>query len=214
MGIREVAYQAGVDRNWNAFRELYSQLSIEDLIWINTQWDAVLPYQRSASVGRFGAMFNKIKEDLRVVELGCYRGELASHILTTTKANIWSWGGYDINHTAVEEAVKHKKFSAFKLNQWFWEKDLVSYNTFVCSHTLEHFSFPQAEKILKNASVCKYIMLELPLDKWDHYCGSHVLEATVEQLDEILSKTHIKFFDESKYDRPGSIMFSGWKHLT
>ena len=200
MGLREKMYEAGVVKNWGFFRDNYESLTIDDLVWINTKWDSVLPYQKSHSLNAMVKMFSSITENnLKVVELGSYRSFLGSHLIEKVSSKVAEWHGYDINHAAIEDAIIHPQIFNHKLSKWFWEVDVSGYDIFVSSHTLEHFSFEQLKKIVETVSICKYLVLEIPLqNNWRGFRGSHVLLTTVEEVESLISATHIKLIDCSR----------------
>ena len=210
---REIAYDAGVHKNWDDFRVVYDKLTIYDLIWINTSWDTILPPQHHASVHYFKKMFRKIGRDyLRVVELGCHRGRLASEVMRALDGEAYGikeWVGYDINHAAIRDCSQHAKFQGVALTNWFWEVFPTGFDVFVCAHTLEHFNREQAGRILQLAiEDCKYILLEVPVaEQWRNYRGSHVLRASHRDFDQFLGYTHRRFANFSSK----KILIGGWE---
>jgi len=209
---KEIAFDAGVHKNWDDFRAVYDELSIADLVEINTAWDAILPPQHHASVKAFKRMFRRTgRSHLKVVELGCYRGGLAAGVISTLQEKrIDKWIGYDINHAAIDAVVAPKIFEGVKLTNWFWEVFPESYDVFVCAHTLEHFNRAQAGKILEKAvEHCRYILLEVPVAKegWPNYRGSHVLKSRHKDFNDFLGKSHFKFADFSNK----KILRGGWR---
>ena len=64
MSLRKQVFEAGSRGDWGFFREHYHKLSIQDLVWINTKWDDVLPYQKSHSLGAMHTMFESIYSNL------------------------------------------------------------------------------------------------------------------------------------------------------
>ena len=196
MTLREEAFEAGCRGDWGFIREEYDNLTIEDLVWINTKWDSVLPYQKSHSLGPMEKMFKIIhRPDLRIVELGSYRGFLGRFIIDRF-GSIGEWHGYDINHKAIEETIEHPKLFGHKLSKWFWEVDVSFFDVFVSSHTLEHFNFAQFKRVIEHVSICEYLVLEIPWQaNWRGFRGSHVLLTTIEEIESLLSKTHRKLID-------------------
>jgi hypothetical protein len=196
---REIAYKAGLLKNWDDFRAVYNDLTIKDLVSINTAWDIKLPEQNHSSVGLYRKMFEMIElDELRVVELGCHRGNLARKVLESTTRKIKDWTGYDVNHKAVAVAnrISEPPFHGVKLNQWFWEVWLSGFNVFVSAHTLEHFNKGQVFKILERVATCNYLLLEIPFRKsWDGYRGSHVLDASEEEIARFLAPMYKCIFE-------------------
>lgn len=198
----ETALSVGTTKKWDDYREVYDQLTIEDLIKINTAWDSILPLQNHADTAIVIEVLKKIKSKLRVVELGCYRGLLAQKSIASLPDNIESWVGYDINHKAIEYGEKHNKNSKYvgvKQTQWFWDTEIGVPNAFVSTHTLEHFRWEQFKKVLLHVSDCDWIVLELPIthNNWRGYRGSHVLEASVEDIKNFLS-SYSQFYNHQK----------------
>jgi hypothetical protein len=183
----KTAFNAGVNKNWDKYREVYDLLTIEDLIKMNTEWDKILPLQNHANVGVAWEALKKTKGDLNVVELGCYRGLLAKKSIALARGRIKSWVGYDINHRAIEFGNgknRNPNYLGVKLQDWFWNVDLGEFNTFVSTHTLEHFNWGQVQQVLSRVSGCKYILIEIPIthNNWRGYRGSHVLYASKEDI--------------------------------
>jgi hypothetical protein len=217
--LKTRAYIAGIQRNWNDYRRIYNELTIEDLISINTAWHNALPSQNYAKIGVFASMFKAVKENnLRVVELGCYEGWLAHRMIENYPDKITRWVGYDIDHRAIDAInlktpnlfIRSKKtFEGVKLNKWFWEVDVSTYDVFVCSHTLEHFNDKQAIKILNHVNVCKYLFLEIPFGgNWHNFRGSHVLQAKRDEVENLLSFTHRKMYADIEEVERDDTMYS------
>lgn len=209
MTLKSKVYYAGIEKNWEFFRSSYDRLDIEDLIWINTKWDSVLPYQSSHSIENIKKMFLNInKSEVKVVELGSYRGLLGDLILKEF-SKVVEWHGYDINHSAIEDGIKNDRLFHHKLEEWFWEIDVSGFDVFVSTHTLEHFSFSQFKKVIHAVSVCEYLVLEIPIaNDWSNCYGSHVLLTTFEQVESILNLTHNKIIDCSDNRK---LIISLWK---
>ena len=138
--VREFAYQAGRQKNWNAFRSVYDLLTIEDLIDINIRWDVTMPPQRCASYKLVLDAFKseKFGSFSEIVELGCHRGHLAKEILKNV--GDVNWTGYDINKAAINDSVITLGFTAIHQVDWFWNINIAKFDTFVSTHTLEHMN--------------------------------------------------------------------------
>lgn len=175
MSIRDDLYQAGVDKDWNTYRTLYPMINIDDLIYVNTEWDSHLPCQDYAQVDYFREMFWKILGPKKVVELGCHRGKLATEVLKINHNGlIKCWHGYDINHKAIDDAYTDSLFEALKLQDWFWNTYVDCYDTFVCAHTLEHMAYWQVLKIFVHVQRIPNLLLEIPFGDWHNFRGGHV----------------------------------------
>ena len=201
MTSREIAYQAGVLKNWDDFRVVYDDLSIDDLIEINTSWNDILPCQSYCRPDLFTEMFKLIDEiNLRVVELGCYLGNLATTVIEATPSyKISKWVGYDINHKAIDTAVVGAGlvFRPMKQEYWFWHTPFISsYDVFASAHTLEHHNWEQVKQILAHVSQCKYVFLEVPFGDWNGTSTSHVLKARHGDFDRRLGVTHTKIYEK------------------
>jgi hypothetical protein len=170
--------------NWDTWRKRYSQLDINDLIWINMAIHGVIREQVCKTAALFKASIKLVMEHepkLDVIELGCYRGGLAAAILRAFPNVIRSWVGYDINYHALDDSiVKDKRFSSVKQTDWFFNLDIQNgHNLFVSMSTLEHHSNEQFEAIIKKVheSGIKYIIIGLPINTkgWWGSSGSHIL---------------------------------------
>jgi hypothetical protein len=212
--FRDIAYNAGIKKNWDDYRAVYDELTIKDIIDLNTAWDVDFPCQNRASNLQFVKMFKDIKGDgLKVVELGCYQAQLCWETMTHLRPGIVKhWVGFDANHYAIDVANRRKiqKFKGIKMRKWFWEVDLAEFNVFVSAHTLEHFNGNQVFQILETVSkYCEYILLEVPFaPNWGGYRGSHVLESSKEVFTVNLMELG---YDQFYVQTNKGVWVSGWR---
>jgi hypothetical protein len=194
--------------NWNTWREHYDNLSINDLIWINL---AINEFIRDQICGTGYLIESSIKtilserKELDVIELGCYRGYLAKDMMETFKDEIKSWVGYDINYYALENTVvEDSRYSTIKQTDWFYKIEFnPDANVFISTSTLEHHNANQFVKIIERIkeSNIQYMILGFPLcdsRKWNDYGGSHVLDFTKEDVDEIIEVNNFECINYEK----------------
>ncbi|MHA2112611.1 MAG: class I SAM-dependent methyltransferase [Candidatus Hodarchaeales archaeon] len=198
------AYYSVVSGEWNQYRTIYSELTIDELVQMNTKWDSLFMKQNCANKEVWKEMFAAIEFDnpLWVIELGCHEGGLANYIMQEDK--ISRWLGYDINHKAIDRAFEKRKdniyFTPMKLGRWFYELPLQPVDVFVCSHTLEHFSDAQAIAIIDHVKHIEFLLFEVPFEvpsgNWNNYKGTHVLRGSGEDMNNKLDQTHEKIWQK------------------
>jgi hypothetical protein len=185
--VQETIEKTLKDRNWDFYRDHYlnGDYSFQELVRLNNSWYVALEENRvfyhqkwiNKFLGKLSAEF-----PVRVVELGCYRGELAAEILPKYD-DIVSWDGYDICHYAVDfSACNDKRYFPTKLTCSFWQLPDFKFEIFVSAHTIEHLSNEEAIDLMGflERNCRKGIYLEMPIKeegkKWRGGASSHVLE--------------------------------------
>jgi len=182
MTIAHDTYIAAIKQDWDVWREHYDYFTIDDLIWLNTAVSRHFGIQRYHNTDLINEVLDAIPEPKTIMELGCYRGYSAAEILERRK-DIKYWIGYDINyHSITETVVKDSKYVGVKLTNWLHTRPLFvpPANTFLSSHTLEHFNEHQLNTTIKYLADnnVKYAIIEMPFSNrdraWKGYNGSHV----------------------------------------
>lgn len=191
---------------WNEYRRLYSTLSFKKRKDLARLWYPKLTDQKCYNEKGILEAFKflvSLEKDIEVIELGCWRGQLARLILNSEiQKNISIWVGFDISELAIENThLKHLRFRCESLNTWFHETEIPMFNTFVSSHVFEHLSLDEIYLTIKKLSAydVKHLVLEIPLYvenenyiyNWKSYCGGHVLMASRKQVkDTIASESY------------------------
>lgn len=179
------AYIAAIGKDWDVWRKYYDDLTIEDLVWLNTAVSQHFGIQNHFNFGLINQIFDMIFTPHKaVLELGCYRGYLAERMLKTRNDILW-WTGFDVNHYSIAEThVEDTRYMPFKMVDWLWNTQLppINYHIFVASHTFEHMN---AKQILSTISFLfmksvRYLIIEMPLSNkaWKGYNGSHVYDGS------------------------------------
>ena len=190
MKIAHDIYMAAIAGDFDVWRDHYPSLSIEDLIWINTAIFHFYPRQAHYNLHEINALFGEVKQDgARILELGCFRGELAAQILAI-HAEIEIWIGMDISYHAISNpAVKDKRYLGIKLTDWIFNTSLIPIDIMIASHTLEHFDGDQIKKVFRWAhkSTIQFIVVEMPfsISRWSGYRGSHIYQGSKTDLIEL-----------------------------
>lgn len=124
---------------------------------------------------------------LRILELGGWRGELASRVLRSPIAEkIQKWVNYDICPALIGKSVCHDpRYRTIISDDWFWNSDVENdFNLFISTHTIEHMKTHQLDAIVKKIaglSEVQRLHIESPLPQtsnvsWKRYYGTHILE--------------------------------------
>jgi hypothetical protein len=198
-----------IANSFNLYRDLYEELSFEELKGINTIWYHKYPNQK-----RFDLLFVRScikyltrrlqKKDLFVAELGGYQGELAYEILKSF--SLITWKNIEIiPHKRVCELAQFD-YEEIVLTKPFWlEKiNLKNCDVFIMSDSVEHFNDEEAKKIFNiiNKYNIKSVIIKSPLNskgqKWYNYCGSHLLRIGSNQIKKIMKREYrlVKEYDD------------------
>ncbi len=177
---------------WDTYRTYYERLSFQDRKHLARVWYPKLKDQKcfkpNPMLEAFAWLSQVSKPDkLSIVEMGCWRGQLAQLVLGTPVAQyIKFWLGFDISDPAVDNVhCKHTKFGAYPMNDWFHKIEMPKFNTFVASHVFEHLTLDEIDKVIHKAQRqgAVNLILEIPMYSenpdyvydWDNYRGGHVL---------------------------------------
>ena len=185
--IAQISYETIRDsKDWDIFRNYYRQGKFDFRL---LQKFNVLVYPFCTDVPRFDAVsiglgiqkiIDKCKFDIvNVLELGAGKGCLASDLLPHFQ-EIIDWQGVDINPWMIKKNIcNHENYGLYILKRDFW--DIPSFKNFdilITSHTLEHFTAQEVEKIFNMGF--KSMVVEVPLKNQDYYWknggSSHVLD--------------------------------------
>jgi hypothetical protein len=194
-----------LEGNWNTWRSRYNELDINDLIFIHAGYHFYSRCQAHYDFKKINEVLWRIiknRREVNIIELGCWRGHLASEILSTyTSARIKSYTGYDIDFRALDSSVvKSKRYKSVKMTDWFYNLDFKG-DILISSHTLEHFDEEQVNLLFDElyTSSINFVIVELPFSskKWENYGGSHVLSLGKNDFVEmIITSGFSKFYEE------------------
>lgn len=158
---------------------------------------------------------------MRVVELGCGKGQLAIDALACFDiSKLATWDGYDMNRNCVPNFID-ARYTFHALEGWFYDlekTELPVYNTFVCSHTFEHMRHWEVKAILTRVLLnAKYIIIEVPLRyhafDWKGNVSTHVLEIGRKELNTTIQAFGYRCFYEYATDDPKIYSVSGWRRI-
>lgn len=171
------------DHNWDFYRDNYiaGKYSHQDLININNQLYTKIPEQVYFHPAWVRWFFQNFQETIRVMELGCYRGELAQQMMLI-HSQIVRWTGFDICKLALmDEVVQQDQFHPIFLEQPVWTHPFELHDIFVSTHTLEHMTWDEVVKVFDRIQESEIygVHLELPVREegkvWRGGGSTHVL---------------------------------------
>jgi len=126
---------------------------------------------------------------LSVLEIGGWKGELADDVLEETD-QIFLWKNLEICPAAVKNPIcVNQRYYPECPDDFIWnlnDEFGTRFNILVASHVLEHMKAWQIIRFLKKNHGFDYICMETPHGNWNHYNGSHILDLTKEQLDDLI----------------------------
>ncbi len=128
-----------------------------------------------------------------VVELGPWRGELAAHALERVPS-IGLWVGFDVCPWAVENTrCTHPAYRPVTLTDRPWTIDLPAADVFVASHVIEHLSWEHTQALAAQFGKYGRLVVDVPVPEsepsdWQGYRGSHMLDASWADVDELLER--------------------------
>lgn len=194
--------QAGVEGNFDAYRDTYRLLSFEDLRRINKVWAAKYPNQHFADSSFVIKALRKTISDLRrdgihVVELGGFNGALALKVLQHFPNSTWL--NFDIGEHRPVAGLDRYRYKEQVLTDHLWESkpNIDGSDVFVSTNTLEHFPDDQFQKIIDYVTQkhVSYLVLEIPISEngqeWRGYNGSHMLRMGRNQVKKVLVKNYV-----------------------
>ena len=129
----------------------------------------------------------------KVLEIGGWKGELASEVLLKDK-NIILWHNYDICSNAINKNVcESERFKGIVLTDFAWNLNIFNdYNVCILSHIIEHIKKHELIKFFDKIKHIKYVYIDAPLNdpynriKWKNYCGTHILECEWKDITNML----------------------------
>lgn len=168
---------------FDTWRALYSELTDAEQAEFYNDIEKKWPWQQHFHVGYFASAFTGTP--VRVLEVGGWKGELASHMLSRAP-EISSWKNIEICSEAVAKTVPMPREGVYTTHipqafKWFESPRELDADVFVSAHTIEHFTDQDLWKLLMWADGIPLICLEAPIsfgsNNWDGYGGTHILKA-------------------------------------
>lgn len=192
------------------FREVFPSLSFNDLKKQHEEWYREYPGQTRVSKQFFINCFKYVvktlkRSNLNVVELGGYEGELALQILKFYPE--MQWLNIEIISHRMKKGLENYQYKEHVLSDQLWNEnlDLRKYDVFVSSHTLEHLSDVQVERLFHylGANNLKYLILQVPIkvngQTWQGYGGAHVLRMGSTQMKKLLNPLYCLVYERGAW---------------
>ena len=180
-------------RYFNRWRNEYDRYSFAKQKQIYNALEVKYPDQQKFTTEEISNFLKDIK-NLKILEIGGWKGELASKILSQNE-NIISWDNYEICSNAVEKTVcTDKRYKPILLKDFPWNLNIFgNYNVCILSHVIEHIKENQLKLFFDKIYRCNYIYIEAPIKEnrkdvnWNNYGGTHILECGWNDIDKMLS---------------------------
>ncbi|MEE9439557.1 MAG: hypothetical protein V3V14_11195 [Saprospiraceae bacterium] len=186
--------------NFNKYRKEYDSYSFKQLQEIYNELELLYPKQEHFTTEYIERFLTNIPSP-KIMELGGFKGELASQILAKNK-RILLWHNYDICPNSIEKTMcKDKRYKAILLEDFAWNLDIFdSYNVCILSHTIEHIKQKQLKRFFDKIKNVKYIYIEAPMRlSWNNTPTTHILECgwkaitnMLRDYKEIIKRKHLR----------------------
>lgn len=174
---------------FDRWRELYYSLTDEEQADFSDACERRFPHQAHADRAVIDEALERfLPNDARVLEVGGWKGELASHCLGKFP-KIQNWLNVEFCRRAVArqvpmplggsgyEVLRPVNFGWFRTSGRF-KRD---FDVFISTHTIEHFSELDLRKLLEFVVAgIPVVILEAPItdagqENWNGYLGTHIL---------------------------------------
>jgi len=172
---------------FNKWRKNYYVLSEDQHLLLSNQLADKYPHQKHFNeaifLKEFQILSDRLGQGISVLEVGGWKGELASTILSKYP-NIESWMDIDICSATIINNVcldpRYLKKIASRFN-WFEENRSNPFHVCVCAHTIEHLSWTDLIGLIDYMDGIPTIIFEAPISQedgelWNNYPGTHILE--------------------------------------
>lgn len=202
--------RAGIEGNFDVYRENYRFLSFQDLKRINQVWAAKYPDQHYFDSSFVIEAFRKIasnlgRDNIQVVELGGFDGSLAFQVLQHFPNAAWL--NLEIGEHLPVPGLDKFQYKEQVLADQLWEckPNIDAPDVFVSGDTLEHFPDDQFQKIIDfvTQNRISYLVLKIPISdngqNWRGYFGSHLLHRGRNQVKEMLVKSYVLVTEKRRY---------------
>lgn len=168
--------------DWDAYRAAYPRMTYPEVVAFHERVWADYPDQEYCSRDLLVRFFLGVPEGSGVVELGGWRGEMASMILAM-RPDLWDWCNLEICADAVVRPVTDDpRYRPVHPRRWPWELPPERHEVAVLAHVIEHISELQFRQLVPwlVASEVRHVYVEAPLHdarrSWRHSTSAHVLE--------------------------------------
>lgn len=203
------SYMAAIFDDW---RKNYDNLDYETQQRFYDKVHVAFPDQHRHDAAAANEFLTMADENLNVLEIGGYTGELAKEMLSIwPETKIRSWRNIEISKSAVDKsACNDARYSAECLPDFFWKTNGFESDTLIMSHVLEHIKVENFMEFLSHVKF-KRIYIDTPIPEsepgqWSGYMGSHIFESSWDELEKQLEERgyttiyrnhHIKGFEKT-----------------
>lgn len=180
---------------FDKWRELYWELTDEEHLDFMEDCCKVFGDQKHFTYGFFSRVFDVLR-DVRVMEVGGWKGELAQQCLKDHYEKIITWDNYEVCKGAIEQTVDMKSVKYHPLFQptfdWFKKErpKQDKYDICISSNMIEHLANQHFEKLLDYIQGIPLVLFEAPLlksgQRWEDYFGTHILGYTWTEVHEAM----------------------------
>lgn len=175
---------------FDKWRSLYYDLSEAEQEQFGYDMEEKYPHQASFTPSNFESLFtNQVKIGNSVLEIGGWKGELASQMLAKFPEGISSWTNIDYCKPATEKTVcKDPRYKVIYPHRFHWFKDPVGQtlppenpvpDICVSAHVIEHLTNEDLASLIEFISPIRTVMFEAPIARdhndWRGYIGTHIL---------------------------------------
>lgn len=181
-GARPALTPADFDR----WRDCYASTSYADQVKYHRMIWKDYPVQRHydiAAARRFFAEMADIGNELRVLEIGGWTGDVVAAILPESLF-IYDWLNVELCQGAVDHpATADPRYRPVVLDDWIWNYPaewFAKFDVLFASHSFEHMTGENIEQLLPLLGSIQRVYIDAPLEEepvdWTGYHGAHVLE--------------------------------------
>lgn len=167
--------------DFDAWRAAYPTMSFADHQDYGLRLAAEYPDQFSVSIVDLALYLSKRRQPLRVIEVGGWKGEVASLVLCS-RIKVESWTNYEI--VPLTPRCEDPRYQHCTLKDWVWNTPVSrDATTAVLSHVIEHLSREHVECMVDwvGRTSVKYVYVEAPITPegradWTGCLGTHILD--------------------------------------
>ena len=166
---------------FDQWRANYDKMTSDEHLEFVEKCAAKFPSQVHFTQWIYERLFSSWK-NLRVLEIGGWKGELACYCLSNFE--IKDWTNIEICKTAVKNTVEmpNDKYTTICPDNFFWFRNLkhLKADLLISSNTIEHFSNNDFLYLVEAISDIRMVLFEAPLknngETWQGYYGTHILD--------------------------------------
>lgn len=146
------------------------------------------PNQKHYSSPAIMGFFEQVPANAHVAEMGGWDGQMASDVLSAFPA-IRSWVNYEV--CPIKSSCHDVRYRQVRIRKELWDRPAVIGDAFVASHSIEHNSNADVEKLIQKLET-PLVYIDAPLDEgemcWAGSTSSHVMTMGWGGLSDLLGK--------------------------